>query len=305
MCNVISFIVLAVVSGMLLLSVLHGLTTVSTGEKSMGYLFRPPKTRRNPVTGKKERVRNAKGEIVLSEMYHGQWIDYTGRRATRALSTSKSVATKMLADLVAQSRAIALGSTALQITYRAAMETGLRANELRHLQSHHLDAEQGGIRLDAAWTKNRKDGFQPISKALLVELVEYAKGRNAEKEYEAAFSKGGHEATWPENPLLYVPRNCATTMDRDLAAAGIPKVTAAGKLDFHCWRNVYINNVIATGADVKTVQTLARHSSPELSFNVYGRSVKERLASTVEEAARQLYFGLKDESGNPEQAPGE
>ena len=433
--NIIIFIVLVMIMGVLSPPVCHGLTANRKGEISM--LFRPPKTRRNPVTGKKERVRNAKGEIVLSEKYSGQWVDYTGRRKTRALSTSKPQAAKMLEalkvisreiklglrpvpsvaeknkarlfrqvanewlewgnaqggrggrpwapihqrsrqrqielwesrlkfkylndldgclgkvekairDLLAEgmgkktiannveglralvlwcmerrylaenpliglskldktpkvrkrlptkdeiSRVMAVAPVGRRMTYRVASETGLRANELRNIRIHHLDIEQGGIRLDPEWTKNRQPGFQPISKALLADLVKYAKERKAEKEYEAAFRRGGHEGAWPENPLLYVPRNCASSMDRDLVAAGIPKVTVEGKIDFHCWRNVFINNVIATGADVKTVQALARHSSPELSFNVYGRSNKERLASAVEEASRRMYFGLTE-----------
>ena len=36
---------------------------------------------------------------------------------------------------------------------------GLRANELRNLKLAHLDVANRGLRLDAEWTKNRKDGF--------------------------------------------------------------------------------------------------------------------------------------------------
>ena len=46
----------------------------------------------------------------------------------------------------------------------------------------------------------------------------------------------------PATPLLYVPRDLAPTLDKDLRAAGIPKYTKAGKLDFHALRVTYINH---------------------------------------------------------------
>src|SRR5262249_36264486 len=50
-----------------------------------------------------------------------------------------------------------------RLLYETAMETGLRANELRQLSLEHLDIDRRRLRLDAAWTKNRQAGWQPIS----------------------------------------------------------------------------------------------------------------------------------------------
>jgi integrase len=88
--------------------------------------------------------------------------------------------------------------------------------------------------------------------------------------------------------LLYVPTHPAREFDKDLEAAGIPKVTSAGKLDFHTCRLAYINLVLESGATVKEAQELARHSTPQLTMNIYGRVREERLAQAVDKVADAL-----------------
>jgi integrase len=89
----------------------------------------------------------------------------------------------------------------------------------------------------------------------------------------------------PTQPLLYVPSHPARELDKNLQAAGIPKSTPAGKLDFHACRVAYINLVIESGVSLKEAQTLARHATPQLTMNVYGRVREERLAQAVEKMA--------------------
>jgi integrase len=43
-----------------------------------------------------------------------------------------------------------------------AFASGLRKEELRSLVVRDLDIKRGGLVLRAEWTKNRKDGFQPL-----------------------------------------------------------------------------------------------------------------------------------------------
>ena len=85
----------------------------------------------------------------------------------------------------------------------------------------------------------------------------------------------------PANPLLYVPSQPSRSIKADLKAAGIPFRTEAGKLDFHACRVAYINMVIRSGADIKTAQALARHSTPELTLNVYGRENRDLMATAA------------------------
>jgi hypothetical protein len=48
-----------------------------------------------------------------------------------------------------------------------------------------------------------------------------------------------------------------------------------------------------SNATVKEAQTLARHASPELTMNVYGRTRSERLSQVVEDVAEELKLGLE------------
>jgi len=169
-----------------------------------------------------------------------------------------------------------------RLLYRVAFFTGLRARELRHVDIVDLDLDRSGIHLRKQWTKNRKDGFQPLPSDLLDELNTFALDRTAERLY-AEHYKGKLRDKWRKNaaarPLLYLPRHTARMIGEDLKAAGIK---ALGKLDFHSLRTSFISCVAAQGASVKEAMTLARHSSPNLTFNTYARAEEARLAGIVD-----------------------
>jgi len=175
-----------------------------------------------------------------------------------------------------------------RLLLETAFMSGLRANELRHLTTAHIDFERGGLILEAEWTKNRKDGLQPLPDDLLHRLKAFAESGEPARLYAARYQRKDAESDAPEDPLLYVPTHPAREFDKDLEAAGIPKVTPQGKLDFHACRLAYINLVIESGASIKEAQELARHSTPQLTMNVYGRVRQERLAQTVDKVADAL-----------------
>jgi len=183
-----------------------------------------------------------------------------------------------------------------RLLYEVAFCSGLRAAELRALRKDHLDVARGGLRLDSAWTKNRRGGFQNLPAALVAKLAAYAWTGDAAERYQRFYRQ--HESKHidiPESPLLFVPRHLYRAFDEDLKAAGIPKrVPEQGKVDFHAARVAFINLVLASGADLKTAQAAARHSSPELTANVYGRSRPEALRE-VAESVGKLVLGARTE----------
>jgi len=63
-----------------------------------------------------------------------------------------------------------------KLVYGVACATGLRAKELASLTIGHVDFRRGGLVLEAAWTKDRKPGFQPLPSALLAFLKETCRG---------------------------------------------------------------------------------------------------------------------------------
>jgi integrase len=171
-----------------------------------------------------------------------------------------------------------------QMLYETAFATGFRAGELRSLDIHSLDVERSGLCLSAEADKGRKERFQPLSADLVKRLAEYAKTGEAGELYARMFAKAGQRDSEgiPPEPLLYVPSQPARTIQDDLERVGIPVRTAEGKLDFHACRTAYVNLVIASGADIKTAQTLSRHSTPQLTLNTYGRANDSRLSAVAE-----------------------
>jgi hypothetical protein len=149
--------------------------------------------------------------------------------------------------------------------------------------------ERSGLRLDASWTKNRQEGFQPLPRALVERLQAFAEAGEPDRLYD----RKNAQVKRPRNPLLFVSSHPGRALDKDLEAAGIPKHAPGGKLDFHACRLAYINLVIESGATVKEAQALARHATPELTMNTYGRTRPERLHETVERIAEKLSLGKK------------
>jgi len=84
---------------------------------------------------------------------------------------------------------------------------------------------------------------------------------------------------------------------RDLKLAGIPRWTPEGKVDFHACRTAYVTLVLETGASVKEAQSLARHATPNLTMNTYGRSRKGRLSELAEAVGNRLTSGLECATG--------
>ncbi len=187
-------------------------------------------------------------------------------------------------------RLLDVAPTYRRILYETAFLSGLRANELCNLTVDHLDVKRRGLHLDAAWTKNRKGGFHSIPALLVDRLSEFAKTGEAKQLYDRRYGrKDAHQET-PDNPLLYVPTHTARDLDKDLEAADIPKYAPGGKLDFHACRLAYINLVLERG-DVTVKEAQARHATPELTMNVYGRTREERLTEAVDKVAEHLRIG--------------
>jgi integrase len=153
----------------------------------------------------------------------------------------------------------------------------------------HLDLERGGFHLDAAWTKDRKTGFQWLPRTLVGSLKDFAEAGEAKRLYACFYGRKDASNKPPDSPLLYVPSHPARELDKDLKTAGISKNTPSGKIDFHASRTAYINLVLeSSNVSVKEAQVLARHATPEMTMNVYGRAREERLSKVVENVAENL-----------------
>ena len=162
-----------------------------------------------------------------------------------------------------------------RLVYTTALSTGLRANELRSLCVRNLDPKAGGLRLEAEWTKNRKDGFLHVPMVVRDELLKVSKGK----------------ATGDR--LLAVPTHTARSLDHDLKKAGIAKSTDEGTVDFHALRVTYATLLIERGASPKETQELLRHASPDMTMNVYARTRQDSLPRLAERIGETLISQAK------------
>jgi len=176
-----------------------------------------------------------------------------------------------------------------RLLYEMAIMSGLRVTELRALTTNHVDLKQGGIWLEAEWTKNRQAGFQYLPAGLLERLMAFADSGVIPKLYQRFYKT----FTCPVNALLYVPSHTAREMDIDLRKAGIPKVTPEGKLDFHACRTAFVTLASEAGANMKELQTMARHSTPALTANIYARTREERLSEIADKIAENVFSEQK------------
>lgn len=175
-----------------------------------------------------------------------------------------------------------------RLTYETALYSGLRVSELAALTVDHLDSERQGLKLEAAWTKNRKPGFQPLPADLFQRLTAAATAGLAAHCY-ATINPTLRKNEGRAHPLLYVSTNPARDLDEDLKAAGLPKYTPHGKLDFHALRASLDTILIEQGATVKETQTLMRHADPKMTMNTYAKLHGDpQLLNAIENVAKAI-----------------
>jgi len=176
------------------------------------------------------------------------------------------------------------------LLYEVALMTGLRAGELRSLSLESIDLKKSVLILKASWTKNRKASLQPIPRRLAQKLLEYGKNGEAKKLYDKHYNRKDVNAyNIPEHPLLFISSQPARELYKDLEAASIPKfIPEEGKVDFHSLRVTYVTNIAYAGASVKELQTLARHSNPNLTMNVYAKTRTDQIATVVDTMALKV-----------------
>jgi hypothetical protein len=60
------------------------------------------------------------------------------------------------------------------------------------------------------------------------------------------------------------------------------------RLDFHSLRMTYVTLLSAGNVDVKTLQELARHSTPVVTMNTYNQRTRQQLAGPVDQLGQTL-----------------
>jgi integrase len=196
------------------------------------------------------------------------------RHKRRCPETEEIVA--LMAYLASPRARLRKGMTGPQraLGYRVAMCTGFRSNELRCLSRESFDLDGATVTLPPAVDKRRKGAVQPLPAWLVAELL-------------AWFDAGG--GCWEGFP----EHNGGRLLKADLKAAGIEYCKGGLYFDMHALRVYYITQLASQpGIDPKTLMTLARHSTADLTLRVY--------AALKDENARRAVGQLPDLGKKPE-----
>jgi len=188
--------------------------------------------------------------------------DMFKRRALEA----KEVAL-LLASLDKPDTSFGMSGRERALLYRLAIESGLRSNELRSLTRSSFNFENQTVLIKAEHAKNRKEAVLPLKPDTAILLKEFV----ADK--------------MPSAVVFKMPSACNVVrmLRKDLEAAKIdPKNNGKGKLDFHSLRHTTGSLLAASGVHPKTAQNLLRHSTIDLTMNIYTHSVRGAEAAAVE-----------------------
>ncbi len=187
------------------------------------------------------------------------------RRIRRALTPEEAAEVINAAEIGPEAGGLTGPDRAM--LYRLALGTGFRADELATLTPDRfaLDADPSTVTVMACYAKNRTEAVQPIAAGLADQLRPWVASKA------------------PGRPVFDgMTERTAEMLRVDLKAAGIKYETASGVADFHALRAAYVTHLVASGASVKTCQTLARHSTPSLTIGLYAKVSLHDIKGAVE-----------------------
>jgi len=150
------------------------------------------------------------------------------------------------------------------LVYKLALQTGLRANEIRHLTKTSFDFDERTVTVEAGYTKNKKLAELDLKRDTALELQSYL------------------AAKLPEAKAFAMPDQPSKMIQPDLEAAGIEYKTDEGQADFHSLRHSFITNLARAGVHPSDAQALARHSSITLTMNLYTHTQRDSLRKIID-----------------------
>lgn len=186
--------------------------------------------------------------------------------------------------------------------YQLAVETGLRAGEVRSLTraSFVLEGEEPSVTIAAAYAKSRRQDMLPLkvetAAALgthLARKMPAAQAFNVPKRTDVApMFRADREAA----RLAWIADAAAPAekAEREKSTFLAEQDDSKHYADFHALRHTFITGLVAGGVNPKVAQTLARHSVITLTMDRYTHLYAGTLASALDV--------LPDLTGSPKQA---
>jgi len=166
--------------------------------------------------------------------------------------------------------------------YRLAVETGLRAAELRSLiwACVDLDGKPPTITLNAENSKRRREDVIPLRSSTAAALRQWADPRHRKRPLFPNLTEWTRTAAMLHADMAAArkewlkqfrsPKERATQAKSDFLA----KNDQSGHVvDFHALRHTFITNLARSGVHPKVAQQLARHSTITLTMDRYSHTV--------------------------------
>jgi len=156
------------------------------------------------------------------------------------------------------------------LLYRLAVETGLRADEIRSLTVGSFDFERRTVTVESQHTKNHKEAVLPLRADTAAELKQFLAGKLP----NVKTFGGTYKRLTDKTNLL---------IQADLQAAGIAYIDDSGRYaDFHSLRHTTGSLLAASGAHPKVAQAIMRHSTIDLTMSRYTHIFRGQESEAVE-----------------------
>ena len=260
-------------------------------------------------TGKIEGVATDKNISSISKLHHlraikqfSKWLKTDGRAAgnpLESLSVKGAVVENKrrslteaeiiyLLDYVSGAGVVrSLSGTERALTYRLAIETGLRASELASLKRTSFDFDGLSVKIAAEHSKNRKAATLPIKAATMEKIKEYL---SSKLPTALAFGlKVNHTALMIQEDLeearkhwIQAVKDNPDEHQRRNDSDFLKIKTEKGKIDFHSLRHTFGTMLAGAGTHPKTAMELMRHSKIELTMGIYTHAQDEKMTQAID-----------------------
>jgi integrase len=159
--------------------------------------------------------------------------------------------------------------------YRLAVETGLRANELRTLRVSSFDLNGQTVTVLAGYSKHRREDILPLRPDTAGELRMFLAGKTPDAQVFRV----------PGKPAKMFQADLAATEEKDesgnVAKKAIPYMDDAGRYaDFHALRHTTGTWLAANGVHPKVMQEIMRHSDINLTMR-YTHTLRGQEAKAI------------------------
>ncbi len=151
------------------------------------------------------------------------------------------------------------------LLYKLAVETGLRAGELRSLTVSSFDFDSCTVTIEAAYAKNKKSCVLPLKPETAIEVRTFTAGK------------------LPTAGVFNIPEKTAKMLKADLATAGIEYKDEGGRFaDFHSLRHTAGTLLASSGVHPKVAQSIMRHSDINLTMSLYTHTLRGQESEAIE-----------------------